>query len=133
MPSVGFSLAIVTAAASTCFVPDLRSVLIICFKSLFPVSVVSQLFTTSARGDGGESGLAVAEVHPRNGRSGGRAARNVIWDDTCLLDDVAPVCGRHRPKEERSPIYAIGKRGELLPRGRLVNFHDDRAAVPLAN
>ena len=91
MPSVGFSLAIVTAAASTCFVPDLRSVLITCFKGLFPVFVVSQLFTKSARGDGGDSALAVAEVHPRNGRSGGRAARNVIRDDTRLLDDVAPV------------------------------------------
>ena len=42
------SLAIVTAAASTCFVPDLRSVLVTCFKSLFPLWVVSQLFTKSA-------------------------------------------------------------------------------------
>ena len=48
MPSVGSSLAIVTAAASTCFVPDLRSVLITCFKGLFPLIVASQLFTKAA-------------------------------------------------------------------------------------
>ena len=38
----------VTAAASTCLVPDLRSVLVTCFKSLFPLWVGSQLFTKSA-------------------------------------------------------------------------------------
>ena len=111
MPSVGSSLAKVPAAASTCFVPDLRSVLITCFQGLFPLIVVSQLFTKSAPlesewsgrddrdppdvvddgrgrdwGDGGECGLAVAEVHPGNGRSGGRATRNVIRDDARLLD-----------------------------------------------
>ena len=48
MSSVGSSSAIVTAAASTCLVPDLRSVLITCFQSLFPLWAVSQLFTKSA-------------------------------------------------------------------------------------
>ena len=71
-------------------------------------------------------GLAVAEVHPGNGRPGGRAARNVIREDARLLDDVALVL----------PTTATGRRtifnsrnsqaGELLPGGRLVvNFHDD--------
>ena len=114
MPSVGSSLAFVTAAASTCFVPDLRLVLIACCKSLFPLWVVSQLFTKSApigtsgredrdppesgddgrgsdRGDSGEGGLAVAEVHPGTCRSGGRATRNIIRGDARLLDDVALV------------------------------------------
>ena len=43
MPSVGSSLAIVTAAASTCLFPDLRWALITGLKSLFSSFVVSQL------------------------------------------------------------------------------------------
>ena len=68
----------------------------------------------------------MAEVHPGIGRLGGRAARNVIRDDTRLLDDVAPVLptaatGRGTITNSRNP-----QTGELLPRGRLVvNFHDD--------
>ena len=46
MPSVGSSL--FTAATSTCFVPYIRSVLITCFRSLFPLWFVSQLSTKSA-------------------------------------------------------------------------------------
>ena len=79
------------------------------------------------RGDRGESGLAVAEVHPGNGRPGGRAARNVIRDDARLLDDVAPLVlptaaiGRGTISNSRNP-----QASELLPEGRLVvNFHDD--------
>ena len=50
MPSVGSSLATVTSATSTSFVPDLRWVLIACFKGLFPffgcVSAVHQISST---------------------------------------------------------------------------------------
>ena len=87
MPSVGSSLEKVTAAASTCFVPDLRSVLITCFKGLFLLIVVSQLFTKSAPlessgredrdppdvGDDGREETGGLGRRPGNGRSGGRA------------------------------------------------------------
>ena len=78
------------------------------------------------RGNGGENGLAVAEVHPGNGRPGGRTARNVTRDDARLLDDVAPVLpttatGRATISDSRN-----SQAGELLPGGRLVvNFYDD--------
>ena len=78
--------------------------------------------TEGDRGDGGESGLAVAEVHPGNGRSGGRATR----DDARLLDDVAPVLltaatERGTISNSRNP-----QAGELLFGGCVVvNFHDD--------
>ena len=78
------------------------------------------------RGNGGRSGLAVAEVHPGFGRPGGRVARNVIRDDARLLDDVASelptaAIGRGTICNSRNP-----QAGELLPGGRLVlNFHDD--------
>ena len=48
IPHAQSCLARVTAAAWTCFVPELRSVLVTCFKSLLPLWVVSQLFTKSA-------------------------------------------------------------------------------------
>ena len=129
MPSVGSSLAVVTAAASTRFVPDLRSVLVTCFKSLFPLWVASQLFRMSGREDryppdgGGGRGnredncLAVAEVHPGNGRPGGRTARNVISDDARLLDDVALVLPTTATGRERSPTHAIRKRVNSSPEG----------------
>ena len=142
MPSVGSSLAIITAAASTCLVRDLRSVT--CFKSLFPLWVVSQLFTSTGigmsgredrdppkdrddgrGGDGGESGL-MTENRPRTGRSAKRATRNIIRDDARLLDDAALVLptaanGRRTISHSRNP-----QASELLPGGGLVvNFHDD--------
>ena len=103
--------------------------LITCFKGVFPLWVVSQLFTKSAllesecleeritilpttetteeevtSGNGGENGLAVAEVHPGRGRAGGRAARNVMHDDARLLVDVAPPV---------LPTAAIGRSNDL--------------------
>ena len=145
MPSVGSSLAIVTAAALTCLVLDLRSVLVTCFKSLFPlwvVSAVHQISSTGKKrgredhdpsdddrrgGHRGNAGLAVAEVHPGIGRPGGRAARSVIRNDARRLDDVAPpvlptaAIGRGTISNSRNP-----QASELLPGGRLVvNFHDD--------
>ena len=151
MPSVGSSLAIVTAAASTCFVPDLRSVLVTCFKSLISsvgcVSAVYQLSSTGIgmsrredrdppddgddgrggdRGNGGEDGLAVAEVHPGLGRPRGRAARNVIRDDARVLDDVVPVLQRAATGRGTISNSCNLQAGELSPGGRLVvNFHDD--------
>ena len=124
MPSVGYSLAPFTAAALTCFVPDMRVGVDRLLHKPFPFWVVSRLFTKPApleseslqeridrrgsdRGDGGEINLAVAEVHPGTGRSGGRAARNIIRDDARLLDDVALVLPT---KKERSPMHAIRKR-----------------------
>ena len=66
------------------------------------------------RGNGGENGLAVAEVHPGIGQTGGRASRNIIRDDARLLDDVAPVLptaatGRGTISKSRNP-----QEGELL-------------------
>ena len=96
--------------------------LIACCKSLFPLWVVSHQFTKSAplesecleerieillgngddgrsdRDDGGESGLAVAEVHPGTGRSGGRASRNLIRGEARLLVVWRQCCRRQRPK-----------------------------------
>ena len=151
MPSVGSSLAIVTAAASTCLVPHLRWVLIACCRSLFSRLVVSQLVKESVpldsecleerieplpktreggresvRGGGGGNGLTVAEVYPGSGRSGGRATRSLTRDDTRLLEDVALVLPsttteRGTISDPRNP-----QAGELLPGGCLmVNFRDD--------
>ena len=82
MPSVGSSLATVTAAASTCFVPDLRSVLFTCFKSLFPLWVVSQLLSSTGIGmsgredrdppDGGDDGRGGDRGPGRGGGSFGK-------------------------------------------------------------
>ena len=48
IPHAQRRLATVTAATSTCLVPDLRWVLFACCKSLFSLLVVSQLVTESA-------------------------------------------------------------------------------------
>ena len=146
MPSVGSSLAIVAAAAaSTCFVPDLKWVLIACCNSLFLLWVVSQLFTKSAplesecleerieilpraettEWGSWESGPAVAEVHPGTCRSGGRASRNIICDDARLLGDVAPVLPTTATERGTISISRNPQAGELLPEGLVVNFHDD--------
>ena len=66
----------------------------------------------SDRGDGGESGLAVAEVHTGTWSI---ATRNIIRDDARLLDDVALVLpatatGRGTISNSRNP-----QAGELLP------------------
>ena len=147
MPSVGSSLATVTAAAATCLVPDLRWVLIACCKSLFSLLVVSQLVTKSAllesecleerieillKTETVEEKVTevtvakVAEVCLGTGRSGGRATRNITRDDTRLLDDVAPVLPS--TTTERGPISSSRnpQAGELLPgRSLVVNFRGD--------
>ena len=137
MPSVGSSLAIVTAAASTCYVPDLRSVLITCFKGLFLLIVVSQLFTKSAPLE--SSGRE--DRDPPDGRDDGReetwvTVENVAWPSSgkwsigrTRLPEMSFVmmlvcwmmwrlcCRRQRPKEERSSIHAIRKRVNSSPEG----------------
>ena len=68
----------------------------------------------------------MAEVHPGNGRSGGRATRNIIRDDARLLDDVAPVLPTAAIERGTISNSCNPQSGELLPGGRLVvNFHDD--------
>ena len=82
----------------------------------------------SDRGDREESCLAVAQVDSARGRSGGRAARNLIGDDTRLLDDVAAVPSSttiEKGKYHQLKQFASG-RGRAPPGGRLVvNFRDD--------
>ena len=74
-----------------------------------------------------EIGLAVAEVHPGTGRSGGRTTRNVIRDGDRLLDDTAPVLPTTATERGTISNSRNPQAGELLPGGRLVvNFQDDQ-------
>ena len=142
-PVLVSSLAKVTAAASTCFVPDLRSVLVTCFKSLFPLWVVSQLFTKSAplesecleesieivpMAETTEEEVTVVTVEKWPGRGGGSSGK---WPTGRTLVEMSSLmmlvcwmmwrmcCCRQRPEGERSPIHAIRKRVNSSP-GRLV-------------
>ena len=67
------------------------------------------------RGNGGESGQVVAEVHPGNGRSGGRTTRSVVRDDARLLDDVAPVLPTTAAERGTISNSRNPQAGELLP------------------
>ena len=111
MPSVGSSLATVTAAASTCFVPDLRWALITGLQSLFSLFVVSQLI---AKPEPPDSECLKEEIvippklerveekvtevtakkfdwPPRTARPRRCATRGLRRDDSRLLGDVALV------------------------------------------
>ena len=148
MPSVGSSLAIVTAAASTCFVPDLRWALIAGLKSLFFLFVVSQLVAKpeppdsecpkeeivitpksekveeKVTDDCEEIGLAVADVHPRTDRPRRRATRGLCRDDSRLLGDVALVLPSSTGEEKATPNPRHPQAEGLIPGRRLVvNFH----------
>ena len=135
MPSVGSSLATVAAAASTCFGFEVGvgHLLQEPISSVGCVSAVHQISAAGIgmsgsedqnptdegddgrgrdRGNGGENGLAVAEVHPGIGRPGRHTARNAIRDVARLLDNVA-----QRSEGERSPINAIRKRVNSSPEG----------------
>ena len=97
MPSVGSSVTIVTAAASTC----LLGVSAGHETGFMGLGMPEREDRNppddgddgreSDRGDCEESGLAVAEVYSRTGRSEGRAARRLTRVDTRLLDDVATL------------------------------------------
>ena len=150
MPSVGSSVATATAAASTSFVPDLRSVLVTCFKSLFPLWVVSQLFTKSAplESEGLEERIEILpmaetteEVTVVTVEKMALPLRRFIRemaDREDALPEMSFVmmlvcwmmqrlcCRRQRPGRGAISNSRNSQAGELLPGGRLVvNFHDD--------
>ena len=139
MPSVGSSLAIVTAAAS---IPELRWALIIGLKSLLSLFVVSQLIAKpdppdseylkeetvispklekveekSDGCDGGEIGLAVADVLPRTDRPRRRAIRGLRRDDSRLLGDVALVLPSSTGEERATPNPRHPQTEGLIPGG----------------
>ena len=157
MPSVGSSLAMVTAAASTCFVRDLRSVLVTCFQSLFLLWVVSQLFTKSApleseclgerreilpMTETTEEEVTVVTVEkvalPWRRFIREMADRGFVMMFVCWMM-WRLCCRRRRPEEERCPIHAIRKRVSSFLEGvRWSTFTTTRVgtthrAVPLAN
>ena len=127
-PSAGSSLAIVTAAAS---IPELRWALITSLRSLFSLSIVSQLIAKPEPPDSeclkeetvtlpklekleekvlevtAEIELAVADVHPRTDRQRRRAARGLHCDDSRLLGDVALVLPSSTGEDRatRNPRY----------------------------
>ena len=140
MPSVG-SLAIVTASAPTCFVLDLGSVLVACFRSLFPLWVVSQLFTKSAplesecMTETTEEEVTVETVE-KMAWPWWRFIRELAeWEDALPEMSLVMIvcwmmwrlcCRRQRPERGTISNSRNPQAGELLPGGRLVvNFHDD--------
>ena len=140
MPSVGSSLAIVTAAASTCLVRDLRSVLVTCFRSLFALWVVSQLFTKSTplESECLEERIeilpmmetTVEQVTVETVEKMTLPWRKFIWglaDQEGALPEMIFMmmhvcwmvwrlcCRRQRSEDERSPIDAIRRRANSSP------------------
>ena len=116
MPSVGSSLATVTAAASTCFVPDLRGR---CWSLASRACFLCGFFLSCSPNQLHWNRNVWKRGSRSSGRPGVRAARNVIRDDARVLPTAA--IGRGTISNARNP-----QAGELLPGGRLVvNFHDD--------
>ena len=76
--------------------------------------------------DGEETGLAVADVHPRTDRPRRRATRGLRRDNSRLLGDVTPVLPSSTGEKRASPNPRHPRTEELIPGGRLVvGFHDD--------
>ena len=65
----------------------------------------------------------MAEVHPGNGLSGGRATQDIVRDDARLLDDLALVLPTLAAE---SGTTSNSRNPHAEAEGRLVvNFHDD--------
>ena len=134
MPSVGSSVAIAIAAASTCLVPDIGWVLITCLKSLLSLFGVTRLVAEPTP-ENSECLDERIEILPetetveenltevraeRTVWPWERLIRDLVDREDALLDGVAPVLPSTTAQQETLPDLRNPQAEGLLPGGRLV-------------